>query len=473
MRVPLVLVRAVAAVAIVVALGGCAAASVQRNLDATSAFAQRETGVAVALHASDDQRQGAEARARELLAAPLTMDGAVELALRYSPGFQQMLADSAAASAAATQSARLPNPLFEYGRLAAGNILEIDRAVRVSLLDFVLWPQRQRLVGLQQTQHRLRSAGDVVATLVDARQAWVKAVSAAQSARYAEQVQQAAEASAELARRMQSGGNFSRIERARQQAFYADATTELARTRLEAAATREALVRQLGLRGDLAEALTLPERLPDLPPAAEPESVVAQRAFADRLDVALARAELDFTARSLGLTRVTSTLNALEVGATSNSVPEEGTLKGYAVEWRLPLFDFGDARRANAQAVYLAALNRSSQVLAEAYSHVRESYLTYRTAHEVARHYRDEVVPLRKSIADENLLLYSGMLISVFELLADAREQITSVRQAIAAERDYWLADAALRGTLIGRPVEGLALGSPIVAPGAGAAAPH
>ena len=89
------------------------------------------------------------------------------------------------------------------------------------------------------------------------------------------------------------------------------------------------------------------------------------------------------------------------------------------------------------------------------------------------RRYRDEVVPLRKSILDENLLRYNGMLISVFELLADAREQVTSVRQAIGAERDFWLAETALRGTLLGRPVEGLTLGSPIVAPGAGAAAPH
>ena len=36
-------------------------------------------------------------------------------------------------------------------------------------------------------------------------------------------------------------------------------------------------------------------------------------------------------------------------------------------------------------------------------------------------------MPLRKRIADENLLRYNGMLIGVFELLADAREQIASV----------------------------------------------
>ncbi len=168
------------------------------------------------------------------------------------------------------------------------------------------------------------------------------------------------------------------------------------------------------------------------------------RAFDERLDVALARAELDFTARSLGLTRVTSTVNALEVGVASKSTTGEDTLKGYDLEFRLPIFDFGDARRANAEAVYLAALNRTAAVIAEAQSHLRESYLAYRTTYDLARHYRDEIVPLRKTISEENLLRYNGMLISVFELLADAREQVASVRQAIAAQRDFWAADATL-----------------------------
>ncbi len=51
------------------------------------------------------------------------------------------------------------------------------------------------------------------------------------------------------------------------------------------------------------------------------------------------------------------------------------------------------------------------------------------------------------------MLRYNGMLIGVFELLADSREQIASVVQAIEAQRDFWLADAALQATLIGKPM--------------------
>ena len=455
------------------ALSGCATTAIEGNLADTDAFARRELGSPVRMHTTADGRLEAEAAARQLLSTPLEQGGAVSLALNFSAAFQEMLADSAAASAAATQSARLPNPIFSFSRLAAGDVSEIDRALTVSLLDFLVLPQRRRLADLQQVQHRLRSAGDVIGVVTDVRQAWVEAVAARQSLIYAGQAQKAAQASAELGRRMAEVGNFSRIEWARQQTFYAEATAELARAQLEAQRTRESLVRLLGLSGELSGMLTLPDRLPDLPNAPEAESILAARSFDQRLDVALARAELDFTARSLGLTRVTSTINALEGGAASTSATGEETLDGYELELRLPLFDFGDARRANAQAVYLAALNRTVTVAAEAESHLRESYLAYRTAYDLARHYRDEIVPLRKSISEENLLRYNGMLIGVFELLADAREQVSSVRQAIATQRDFWLADATLRSTLIGRPVEGLSLGLPVVTPGTGTAQPH
>lgn len=453
-------------------LSGCATVSIEENAVATAEFARAELGVAAAFNASPESRAASQSRARELLAEPLSAEGAQELALRFSATFQALLAESAAASAAATQSGRLPNPIFEWERLASGDGVEIERALRVSLLDLLLLPRRATLADLQQVQHRLRSAGDAVRTATEARRAWVDAVASAQSAKYAEQVQSAAAAGAELGRAMATSGNFSRLERARQQAFYADATAELARARLEATAARERLIRLLGLDPELAGRLQLPERLPDLPAAPEGQESVARRAFDDRLDVQLARAELDYTAKSLGLTRVTSTVNLLEVGRLRNSAPEDVSEKGWAVEVAVPVFDFGDARRANAQGLYLASLNRAAQVTTEAHSHVREAYIAYRTAFDIATHYRDEIVPLRKSIADENLLLYNGMLISVFELLADAREQVTSVRQAIVAQRDFWAADAALRAALIGQPAEPVALGSPAVPPGGGAA-PH
>jgi len=60
-------------------------------------------------------------------------------------------------------------------------------------------------------------------------------------------------------------------------------------------------------------------------------------------------------------------------------------------------------------------------------------------------------VPLRKQISEENMLRYNGMLVSVFELLADAREQVVSVNAYIEALRDFWVADADLQMSFMGQ----------------------
>ena len=84
----------------------------------------------------------------------------------------------------------------------------------------------------------------------------------------------------------------------------------------------------------------------------------------------------------------------------------------------------------------MQSVNRLAETAINARSEVRESYLGYRTSYDLARHYRDNIVPLRKKISDENLLRYNGMLIGVFELLADARAQIVSVNNAIESLLD-------------------------------------
>jgi outer membrane protein TolC len=454
--------RLIASLAAIILLAGCASTAINDNFSSTQTLAKERMGSELKWLTTEEARHQAQADVDTLLRQPLTADDAVRIALAYSPSLQAMLFEGAAASASATQSARLPNPVFTFERLArnegGATELEIGRMLSVSLLDLLLLPSRIRIADYQQQQTQLKLSGDVVQAAVDARQAWIRAVAAQQSLRYFEQVKASADASAELARRMQAVGNFNKLQRAREQAFAADAVARLAKARQTATNTREALVRVLGLDEAQARSLKLPERLADLPQAPKDEQQVMQSSIDERLDVRIARAGLEFSAREQGVTRITSIVNGFHIAGERNSETGEPTQKGYELELPLPIFDFGDAARAGAQARYMVRLNRTAQLAVEASSQVREAYSSYRTAYELARHYRDEIVPLRKAIADENLLRYNGMLIGVFELLADVREQIGSVVLAIDAQRDFWLADAALQAALIGKPVGALAM---------------
>jgi len=460
--------RNAAAAALALALAGCASFSPDGGMGDVRKLAEDRAGAPVRVLAQAGDEATAKAEVAKRLAAPLTADSAVEIALLNQPAFKARLAELGVAEADLVQAGRLRNPVFAYSNKRNADVQAIERTLLVNVASLVLMPLALDIESRRYEQAKVAAAIGVLDAAAEARQAFYRAVAAQEMLIYYEQVQLAAEASSELARRMQQVGNWSRLSRMREQAFYADATAQLARAQQSALAEREKLARLLGVAD--ARAFTLPARLPD-PPAAPLAIANAEQVAMDRrLDVQMARLDSEGVAKALGLTKTTRFVNLLEVGYTNESESGEARKDGYEIELELPLFDWGDARVARAQARYRQALARTAGVAVDARSEVREAYAAYRTAYDLARHYRDEIVPLRKRIAEETLLRYNGMLIGVFELLADAREQIGSVNAAIAATRDYWLAESMLQLALTGKsPGASLAMDAGASAPAASA----
>ncbi|MCY4755038.1 TolC family protein [Pelomonas aquatica] len=431
-------------------LAGCAAFTPDGGAGRVSELTQQRIGQSVSLQRSAAEVDSAGLRVSELLGQALTADSAVEIALLNNRGLQASFAELGIAEAERVRAGRLANPGIGFGRLAGHSTTEIDRSVVFDLLGLLALPAASQVAQRQFEQAQYQAAFDAVGVAAEASRAFFGAVAAQDLVGYYEQVKDAADASGELARRMLQAGNFSKLAQMREQAFEADATANLARARQQAVAERERLVRALGLSGAQL-AFKLPAHLPELPQTPFEPRDAEQTAVDKRLDLLMARRSAEATAKSLGLTRSTRFVNVLEAGYTNKSQTGEPRSNGYEVRLELPLFDFGAARTARAEAVYMQAVHRTAEIAVNARSEVRESYSAYRTAYDLARHYRDEVVPLRKRISDENLLRYNGMLASVFELLADARDQVAAVTAAIEAQRDYWLAETNLQTALTGR----------------------
>ena len=432
-------------------LGGCASFSPDGGMLAVQQAARQHLGKDLGLTRSTDDPAASQQRVKALLSQPLDADAAVQLALLNNRGLQASLQELGISEAAMVQAGRLPNPGFTFARLRRGDEVEFERGLHFNLARLLTMSVRTQMEARRFEQTQALAAMKVLGLAADTRKAWVMAVAAEESVRYTRQVMQAAEASAELARRMAAAGNFNKLQRAREQAFYADAALNLARAEQVRLASRERLTRLLGLWGPQT-GFTLPERLPDLPAQAAEQPDIERQALAQRLDVQAAKRATEQTARNLGLTRSTRFINVLELGAVRNSSNEAPTQRGWEVGLELPLFDWGEARVVRAEAVYMQSLNLAAETAINARSEVREAYGQMRSSWDIARHHRDELVPLRQQIAEENLLRYNGMLIGVFELLADARAQISGVNAAIDALRDYWLAQADLDMALIGTP---------------------
>jgi outer membrane protein TolC len=429
---------------------GCTTLNPDAGFTPVQQAAQAQLGKELRWARSDSDRAYIDERVAALLAQPLTADAAVQLALLNNRGLQASLQELGIGQAELAQASRLPNPGFSFGRLTRGHEVEIERGLHFSLARLLALPLMAEAEGRRFAQTQGKVVLDVLALAADTRKAHIHAVAAEESLRYMRQVMQAAQASAELARRMEQVGNFNKLQRAREQSFHADAALNLARAEQAQRATRERLTRQLGLWGAQTQ-FTLPARLPELPQTVRDEPDIERIAMAQRLDVQGAKLATEQTAKNLGLTRATRFVNVLELGLARNSSNEAPPQRGWEVSLELPLFDWGDARVARAEGLYMQSLHRAAEVAINARSEVREAYGGYRTAYDIARHHFEEIVPLRKQIAEENLLRYNGMLIGVFELLADARAQITSVSNAIGALRDFWLAQADLDMALIGK----------------------
>jgi outer membrane protein TolC len=467
--------QGIAAALTALLLGGCAGIDFEAGAQAVRALTAPQLGT-LQMHRIESaaEREAAAQRSRALLARELDGAAAVELALLNHRGLQAALAELRIAAADVAQAAAPPNPVLGLARIKGGGEVEIERGLHWAIGRLLTLPQARRAALAHEEQQRLQTAAQVLATAAQARRAWVQAVAAEELRVQAERAMDAAAASAELARRMAQVGNFNRLQRVREQRFGAEAALDLARAESQAAAAREALVRALGLWGDQLALLKLPSRLPPLPGEPADRAELERIAIEQRLDLRAARAAAEAAEAALGSQRLAALAAGTSLGLewAQAKMPGEAAERHRKIELgiELPVFDAGTARIARSQAVRDQAQHRLAELAVEARSEVRSAHAAWRHAWDIARHHRDELLPLQAAIAEENLLRYNGMLIGVFELLADARSQIVAVQRAIEATRDYWLAEIDLDAALVGKPLLAALSTTGMAAPAASAA---
>jgi len=435
------------------ALVGCATFSQDGGFGAVEKTAQGYIKQKPVWAITEAQSIANQQQLTTLLEKPLSIEDAVQVALLNNAQLQADFYQLQIAEADMVQAGRLPNPLFSMLFARNNGDYKIEQVITMNVLALFTMPkateiEKKRFAATQNTV-TLR----VLELAHQTRNAYINALAATESVNYLEQVKQTAEATAELAKRMNQSGNWSALDQAREQSFYADAAVDLARAENQCVQMDENLTQLLGLKNR--SDFKLPERLPDLPKSSESLKQVSAEDFSNRLDLQQTKQNTEALAQLLGLTKATRFVNVLELGPARMLEGRRGDpyKKGFSIGFELPIFDWGTARVKRAEATYMQAVNMAKAKAITAASEVRGSYNQYLTSFELAKQYRDEIVPLRKRILQENQLRYNGMLIGPFELLADARAQVLSVNSYLGALRDFWLAESNLDMSLIGKPL--------------------
>lgn len=437
-----------------VLLSGCAGFSGDGGMSEVQRLAGERMPMEVAALRSDDDEAAARAKVAVLLKRPLSANAAVQLALLNNRDLQAAFNALGAAEARQVRASLPPNPVFSISNVSGGSGFEIERQIAINLLALATLPARADIAADRFRQAQWQAVAETLRVATETRRAWTQAVAARALASFLAEAQSSAQAASELAKRLGESGAINKLDQARNQVFYAEVTAQLAAARQRAQSTRERLTRLMGLWGDDL-AFKLPGDLPPLPANPRVLASVEAEAVARRIDLQMARIELEALAKTYGLTNATRFVSLLNVAGISKRLKEPGADAavnqwGGAAELQIPIFDFGETNAREAEESYRQAFNRLTAKAISVRSEAREAYFGYRAAYDIARHYQREVLPLRKIISDETLLRYNAMQIDVFALLAEARARIQSVTAAIEAARDFRLAETALSAAVIG-----------------------
>jgi len=439
-------------------LSACASFSPDAGMTVVSDVTERAIGKDVAFVRSADEAAIAEAAVKRLLARDLTADTAVQVALLNNRGLQAAYNELALAETDLVADSLPPNPTFAISRISGNGASEVERQVVGDILALATLPARSEIARERFRQAQLRAALATLRLAADVRRAYVAAVAANETAVLLTDAKATAESTAQLAKKLGETGAMNKLDQAREQVFYAEITTDLASIRQSAASARERLARLMGLWGG-ALGFRLPNKLPALPqrPLEQPSIEIA--AVSHRVDLQVARMELVALAKTLDLTEATRFVTLLDIAGIDKRThdPETTPFKehGFDVQFQIPIFDGGEVRVRQAAETYRQAVNRLTEKAVNVRSEARDAYRVYRSTYDIAAHYQREVLPLRQIITEEMQLRFSSMQVDVFALLAEARQRLASLRAAIDARRDFWLAQSELQTAVNGGGAQG------------------
>jgi len=342
-----------------------------------------------------------------LLRAPLSPDAAVQIALLNNAELQAAYNRLGVAEAVAVQASRPPLPTFSYDWVKTSIELDVERQVVASVLKLATWPARSRIAGVRFEQAQLRAAEDTLRVAAETRKAYYRAVGARQILAALTSAKANAEASAELAGKLTETGAVNKLDHARRQVFASEIEAQLTTAKLTATAAEERLTRMMGLWGPNVAAL-VPSTLPPVTGKSRSLASVEQEAMDKRVDLEIARLEVEALARSFGLTRSTRLVNVLNAIGISKTQKDKGEPKsdggGFDVALEVPIYDFGKARVREAEQRYVEALNALRAMAVNARSEAREAYGAYASTLAIVVQYDREVLPLRKTISEETEL---------------------------------------------------------------------
>jgi cobalt-zinc-cadmium efflux system outer membrane protein len=368
------------------------------------------------------------ARVAQVLAAPLTADAAVTVALLNNQGLRATLAGLGV----------FPDDM-DAADLVSGSVAAGDPADRArAFVAAATAALRARALGRALDGTRRFVVRAVVDVIADCRVAFVELQAAEQQAALARTAEELADVAADLSRRTQRAGNVDRLAVDTADAAAAQARIDRVTADTAVAGARERVNTVLGLWGT--SEWRIDNRFPDLPSSEVALPVLESRALEQNLELVAARQEIAAIVQGRGLR---DRLRWAPAEPFAAAPPTPGTPPPNSA-LLLPFLD-GDASSPSPERlVFLQKQQRYCALAIEALGALRGTYARLTGARDRVQLVRDALLPARARAVDQAQRLTNAMAMDPAELFRVRRAQVDAQAEYVAAEREYWLARTEL-----------------------------
>jgi len=431
-----------------VLLGACASVPRDGGLADISRSVNQRTNQTVefqqSANAADDPRVAG------MLEGELDADEAVAIAMMNNPRLQVILAEQGIAHADLIEASTISNPVLELEtRLPGRPFRPYEITLAQSLIDLIQLPRRRRMGSALFETAKLRVSAEVLRFSAEVRDDYYSLLAASQNLAASRTAADAARTSTELAARQHAAGNITDLDLENEQAVYEDSKLDLAQAEEHLMVRREQLIQSLGVR-DPGVNLSLRSDFPELPSTEMSEEEISSLAQQRRLDVAIARREVEIAQQGVPLSRL-SALGDVVGDAHLEREPDGTRTTGPGIEFPIPIFNSGRAARTRAEARLIRSQQALAVLTARAGSETRVVRQRLATARARVEYYRDVVLPRRSRITELTKLQQNAMIAGIYQLLQARQNEANARREYIQAQLDYWSArnnlERALNGT--------------------------
>ena len=343
-------------------VAGCARLSPDGGMLVVEAAASAELGKEVKKIGGEADAAALSARVRALLAKPLTVSGAVQIALFNNRALQAAFNELGISDAELAEASLPPSPTLSWQRIVGSGGFEIERQIVQNVLALLTLPRRREIAEARFRQAQARAVAATLGVSLEAARAYYGAVAGNEAVKVPRGGAASAESVSEVAKQLGETGAMSKLDQAREHVFYAEVSAQLASARLRQRRERERLSsrawpvgwrHQVHFADDVGRALST---------SRAPWQRSSRTPCGDGPISSSCALEVDILALQLGLTRKTRIINALEVAGVSKTEkdidPATGEAekikrRGFEVDLQIPIYDFGEARLKRAEETYM------------------------------------------------------------------------------------------------------------------------